>query len=157
VVSAFSKGEFKKLIKKFTSNNLSSLMTGLISTAVVQSSNPISVLVLAFVGTGILSLTGALAVMLGSNIGTTIPDALFGSIGLTYDIKILTFPLVFLGAVGISFFSRYERIVNISGALIGLALIFLALAFMKSGMVFVTATVDLGSFMDMSPRFFFGV
>ena len=63
---------------------------------VVQSSNLISVLVLAFVGTGILSLTGALAVMLGSNIGTTIPEALLGSIGLQYDIKLLTFPLLFL-------------------------------------------------------------
>lgn len=131
-VSGFAKGGFKKLIKKFTANNFSSLVTGLISTVIVQSSNLVSVLVLAFVGTGILTLTGALAVMLGSNIGTTIPDALFGSIGLTYDIKIFTFPLIFIGAIMISFFSRYEKVAGVGRALIGLALIFLALAYMKS-------------------------
>ncbi|MDR0650295.1 MAG: Na/Pi symporter [Candidatus Peribacteria bacterium] len=95
-VSVFSKGGFKKLLKKFTSNTFSSFLTGIVSTVIVQSSNLISVLVLAFVGTGILSLTGGLAVMLGSNIGTTIPEALFGTIGLKYDIQLLTFPLLFL-------------------------------------------------------------
>ena len=137
-VSVFSKRGFKQLIKKYTAAPASSLLTGLVSTVIVQSSNLISVLVLAFVGTGILSLTGALAVMLGSSIGTTIPDAFLGSIGLQYDIKILTFPLLFLGAVGMTFFSNREKVVLISKALIGLALIFLSFAFMKQGMLFVT-------------------
>ena len=82
---------------------------------------------------------------------------MFGSIGLSYDIKIFTFPLIFLGAIGISFFSRRERVVSTSEALIGLALIFLALAYMKSGLAFVTTMVDLTGFMNMSPRFFLGV
>jgi Na+/phosphate symporter len=43
-----------------------------------------------------LSLTAGLAVMLGANIGTTIPEAILGTIGLSYDIKIFTFPLIFL-------------------------------------------------------------
>jgi phosphate:Na+ symporter len=113
--------------------------------------------VLAFVGTGMLSLTGALAVMLGSNIGTTIPDALLGSIGLQYDIKILTFPLLFLGAIGITFFSNKEKIMVISKVIIGLALIFLSFSFMKDGLLFITSMVDLSSFMDMSPWIFFGI
>lgn len=64
------------MIKKFTANTPSSLLTGIVTTLIVQSSNLVSVLVLAFVGTGVLSLTGALAVILGANIGTTIPDAI---------------------------------------------------------------------------------
>jgi phosphate:Na+ symporter len=156
-VAVFSRGGFKKLLKKFTSNTFSSLLTGIISTVIVQSSNLISVLVLAFVGTGILSLSGGLAVMLGSNIGTTIPEAILGSIGLNYDIKMLTFPLIFLGAVGITFFSRYEKLVMISKAIIGLALIFLSFAFMKSGLLFITDMVDLSHFMDVSPRIFLGI
>lgn len=75
-VSAFSRGGFKQMIKKFTANTPSSLLTGIVTTLIVQSSNLVSVLVLAFVGTGVLSLTGALAVILGANIGTTIPDAI---------------------------------------------------------------------------------
>jgi phosphate:Na+ symporter len=156
-VAVFSRGGFKKLLKKFTSNNFSSLLTGIISTVIVQSSNLISVLVLAFVGTGILSLSGGLAVMLGSNIGTTIPEALLGSIGLNYDIKIFTFPIIFLGAVGITFFSRYDKLVMISKALIGLALIFLSFAYMKSGLLFITEWVDLSHFMNMSPWVFLSI
>jgi Na+/phosphate symporter len=48
-VAVFSKGGFKQLLKKFTSNTTSSVVTGIISTLIVQSSNLISVLVLAFV------------------------------------------------------------------------------------------------------------
>jgi phosphate:Na+ symporter len=154
-VVVFSRGGFKKLLKKFTSNNASSVLTGIVSTIVVQSSNLMSVLVLAFVGTGILSLTGALAVMLGSNIGATIPDALLGSIGLNYDIKVLALPLIFLGAVGLTFFPNREKLVMVSKVLIGLALIFLSFAFMKNGLLFITDRVDLSAFMDMSPWIFF--
>ena len=154
-IAVFSKGGFKQMIKKFTSSKISSFFTGIISTVIVQSSNIISVLVLAFVGTGILSLQGGLIVMLGANVGTTIPDAILGAVGMSYDIKMLTFPLVFLGAVGITFFSKHEKLVGVSKALIGLALIFLALAYMKSGLVFVTEMVDLSYFMTMSPWIFF--
>ena len=74
---------------------------------------------------------------------------------MSYDIKFLTFPLVFIGAVGVTFFSNREKLVGVSKAFIGLGLIFLALSFMKSGLVFVTEMVDLSYFMSMSPWIFF--
>jgi phosphate:Na+ symporter len=100
-------------------------------------------------------LTGALAVMLGSNIGTTIPDALLGSIGLQYDIKMLTFPMLLLGAIGITFFSNKDKVVVVSKAIIALALTFLSFSLMKSGLMFLTTQVDLSMFMTMSPWIFF--
>jgi phosphate:Na+ symporter len=51
-------------MKKFTSSEVKSFLSGIFTTAILQSSNVMSVLVLAFVGTGILSLTSALAVIL---------------------------------------------------------------------------------------------
>ncbi|MDR0282201.1 MAG: hypothetical protein LBI53_02505 [Candidatus Peribacteria bacterium] len=92
----FSRGNFKTLLKKYTNNNFSATCSGIIATILTQSSNLISIVILAFVGTGMLSLTAGLAVMLGANIGTTIPEAILGTIGLSYDIKIFTFPLIFL-------------------------------------------------------------
>jgi phosphate:Na+ symporter len=93
--------------------------------------------------------------MLGSNIGTTIPDALLGSVGLQYDIKMLTFPMLLLGAIGITFFASKEKIVVISKALIALALTFLSFSLMKNGLMFLTTQVDLSIFMTMSPWIFF--
>ncbi len=154
-VQGFSKTGFKKLIKKFTSNNKSSALTGLISTIIMQSSNLMSVLVLAFVGTGLLSVTGGMAVMLGANVGTSITDALLATIGLHYDIKMITFPLLFLGAIGITFFSQKEKIVTIGKSCIAIAFTLLALSFMKEGLEFLTQTIDLGAFMSMNVRIFF--
>lgn len=154
-VQKFSKTGFKKLIKKFTSNNRSSVLTGIISTIIMQSSNLISVLVLAFVGTGLLSVTGGMAVMLGSNIGTTMTDALLATIGLHYDIKIITFPLLFLGALGITFFRQKEKIVTISQSAIAIAFTLLALSLMKEGLDFLTEAIDLSQYMMMNGRIFF--
>jgi phosphate:Na+ symporter len=142
-------------LKKFTTKKIPAFFTGLVSTLILQSSNLVSVLVLAFVGTGIVSLTGGITVMLGSSIGTTIPDALLGSIGLNYDIKMLTLPLLFLGAVGLTFFSSHEKIIGVSKACVALGLTFLSFSFMKNGLVFVTDMVDLSSFMSMNLWIFF--
>jgi phosphate:Na+ symporter len=93
--------------------------------------------------------------MLGSNIGTTIPDALLGSVGLQYDIKMLTFPMLLLGAIGITFFSSKDKVVIISKSIIALALIFLSFSLMKSGLMFLTTQVDFSMFMTMNPWIFF--
>ncbi|GHW02237.1 sodium:phosphate symporter [candidate division SR1 bacterium] len=154
-VSGFTRGGFKKLIKKFTSKNIYATLTGILSTVVVQSSNLMSVLVLAFVGTGLLTLTGGLSVMLGANIGATIPDAFFAIIGLNYDIKTFTFPLLFLGAFGLVFYPNKEKVVLTCKIFIAFALTMLSFSFMKEGLGFLTQMVDLSIFMEMSPRFFF--
>ncbi|MDR2416446.1 MAG: hypothetical protein LBD75_07835 [Candidatus Peribacteria bacterium] len=56
--------------------------------------------------------------------------------------------------MGITFFSRYEKLVMISQAIIGLALIFLSFSFMEHGLLFITALVDLSSLASMSSRIF---
>ncbi len=156
-LTKFSKGNFKTLLKKFTTNNLSATCTGIITTILTQSSNLISVVILAFVGTGMLSLTAGLAVMLGANIGTTIPEAVLGTIGLSYDIKIFTFPFIFLWAIGISFFGKYEKIVDLSRTLMGLAIVFLAMIFMKEGLTIFTQMLDITEAINLHSRLLFGI
>ena len=156
-VEKFSKTGFKKLIKRFTSNAKSAVVTGFISTIITQSSNLMSVLVLAFVGTGLLSVTGGIAVMLGSNIWTVVTDALLATIGLHFDIKMITFPLLFLGAIGLTFFINKEKVVTISKTCIAISFSLLAFAFMKEGLDFLTQIIDLSKFTSMNPRIFFWI
>lgn len=153
----FSRGNFKTLLKKYTNNNFSATCSGIIATILTQSSNLISIVILAFVGTGMLSLTAGLAVMLGANIGTTIPEAILGTIGLSYDIKIFTFPLIFLWAIGISFFGKHEKVVDISRTLMGLAIVFLAMIFMKEGLTIFTQMLDITEAINLHSRLLFGI
>lgn len=68
-----SSGErLKKVLKMFTSNVVSAMITGTIVTAIVQSSSAVSVITIGFVSSGVMTLAQAMGVILGANIGTTV-------------------------------------------------------------------------------------
>lgn len=53
----FSGGILEEILEKFTSNKYKSLLTGFISTSIVQSSSLISVIIISFLSVGLISLT----------------------------------------------------------------------------------------------------
>lgn len=62
---------FRTLIRRYTETRISSILSGALSTAILQSSSAINLMVLAFVGAEIISLQSELGVTFGANIGTT--------------------------------------------------------------------------------------
>lgn len=60
------------LLGKFTTGRLAGLLTGLVITAVIQSSSATTVMVVGFVNSGLMTLRQAIHVIMGANIGTTI-------------------------------------------------------------------------------------
>ena len=154
-VSEFAKRWFKKMIKKWTSNNFASFITGLLSTMILESSNLVSVLVLSFVWAWILSLIQALSVMLWANVWTTIISAIFWSVGMSYDTKMVMFPLLLIWAIILFLFKKKEKLSKIGNVIIGLSLIFLALDHIKCGVMDLTNYIDLGAFCDMPVIVFF--
>lgn len=54
-----------------TTNRIAGMMTGVVSTIIVQSSSIITVMTVGFVSSGLMDLTQAVNVIIGSNIGTT--------------------------------------------------------------------------------------
>ena len=54
-----------------TTNRVVGMMTGIVSTIIVQSSSIITVMTVGFVSSGLMDLTQAVNVIIGSNIGTT--------------------------------------------------------------------------------------
>jgi phosphate:Na+ symporter len=56
---------FKTMIRRYTGTRVKGLVTGLISTAVLQSSSAVSLMVLAFVGAGLMTLVNAISVIMG--------------------------------------------------------------------------------------------
>ncbi|MHC8289768.1 Na/Pi cotransporter family protein [Pseudomonas sp. XS1P51] len=96
-------------------------ISGIVVTAMVQSSNATAMLVTSFVGQGLMALTPALATMLGADVGT----ALMARV-LTFDLSWLSPLLIFLGVI--FFLSRKQtRLGQMGRVAIGLGLIILAL------------------------------
>ena len=137
-------------MKKFTSSGVKSFLSGIFTTAILQSSNVMSVLVLAFVGTGILSLTSALAVILWASVWTMIPTSILWIIWLSFDVTVVALPLIFLWAVWVNFFSRIDKVVLFSKFLLSLWLIFLSFVFMKLGLNSLTENLSFSIFEWMS-------
>lgn len=64
--------KFKDLLAKMTNSKFKGFLTGLVITAVIQSSSATTVMVVGFVNSGLMTLRQAINVIMGANIGTTI-------------------------------------------------------------------------------------
>lgn len=62
----------KKWILKFTSNTFSGLLTGIVITALLDSSSAVIIITIIFVNSKLLTFKQAMGIVLGANIGTTV-------------------------------------------------------------------------------------
>lgn len=109
---AHSSKAMSSLLRKFTTTKIWAILTGSISTAVLQSSSVTSLITLALVGSGVLWLTQAIWVILGANIGTTLFDGLIGYIGISggfwLDLWLITLPCIAIWGMGMIFIKKWR-------------------------------------------------
>ena len=121
----------RKFMSRATGHRIVGVMSGIVSTIIVQSSSIITVMLVGFVSTALMTLPQAFAVLIGANIGTTMT---------VWIIAYAPNPQL-LGLVGLAlggamyFFLRGERVHNLGLTVIGLGLVFLGLAFMAQGVM----------------------
>ena len=65
-------GSLRLLLGRLTTGRAAGLFTGLLVTAVIQSSSATTVMVVGFVNSGLMTLKQAINVIMGANIGTTV-------------------------------------------------------------------------------------
>ena len=65
-------GALRDLLGKLTTNKMTGFLTGMIVTAVIQSSSATTVMVVGFVNSGLMNLGQAINVIMGANVGTTV-------------------------------------------------------------------------------------
>lgn len=116
-------------LSAMTSNPLKRVLTGLGITALIQSSSATTVMVVSFVNAGLLTLVQAIGVIMGANIGTTITAWMVSLLGFKADISILAVPMMLLGFLFSN--SKKNQHKNIGELIVGFALLFLGLSFMK--------------------------
>ena len=119
----------RSILSAMTANSFTRILTGTLITAIIQSSSATTVMIVSFVNAGLLSLTQAVGVIMGANIGTTVTSWLISLLGFTADISTLSIPLIGIGFAFMMFKSQKRR--NIGEMIIGSAMLFLGLSFLK--------------------------
>ena len=74
--------KLRTLLGRLTTNKAAGLLTGLVITAVIQSSSASTVMVVGFVNSGLMTLKQAINVIMGANIGTTVTAWLLSLAGI---------------------------------------------------------------------------
>ena len=75
-----AEGSLKLLLARLTQNKAAGFLTGLVVTAVIQSSSAATVMVVGFVNSGVMTLKQAINVIMGANVGTTVTAWLLPSL-----------------------------------------------------------------------------
>lgn len=121
--------KMRNILAAMTSNRLKGIFTGFLVTSTIQSSSATTVMVVSFVNAGLLSLVGAIGVIMGANIGTTVTAWIISILGFKISLSFLSLPLI-----GISFpffFSKNNLRKSWGEFMIGFAILFIGLQFLK--------------------------
>jgi phosphate:Na+ symporter len=121
--------KLRNILSVMTSNRVAGVFTGLLITALIQSSSATTVMVVSFVNAKLLTLAQAISIIMGANVGTTITAWLIALFGFKVDISLLALPIIGLSIPLI--FSSNNRRKSWGEFTTGFALLFLGLAFLK--------------------------
>lgn len=119
----------RQILATMTSNRIKGVFTGVLVTTTIQSSSATTVMIVSFVNAGLLSLIASVGVIMGANIGTTITAWLIALLGFKVSLSFLSLPLI-----GISFpffFSKNSKRKSWGEFIIGFAILFIGLQFLK--------------------------
>ncbi|MDC3415565.1 Na/Pi symporter [Aquibacillus salsiterrae] len=110
----------KYFLENFTNNIFLGILTGLVATAILQSSSLVTVLTISFVSLGVLSFKNSIGVVLGANIGTTVTGEL-----LAFSDILPETAFIIIGAFLL--FINHRVAFSLGAILVGLGSIFVAL------------------------------
>ncbi len=121
--------KLRSILSAMTANRFFGVLTGFLITTLVQSSSASTVMVVSFVNAGLLNLVQSVGVIMGANIGTTTTAWLISLLGFKLNIAALSLPLIAI-SFPLLMISR-ERLNSIGETLLGFALLFMGLQFLK--------------------------
>jgi len=122
--------KLRNWLRAITSNRFKGVLAGLGITSLVQSSSVTTVMVVSFVNAGLLTLRESIGVLFGANIGTTVTAWLVLLVG--FKVSIDSYALVFIALVFPLLFISKGKSKAISMSVMGFALLFMGLGFLKS-------------------------
>lgn len=120
----------RNLLAHWTSTPIKGVASGVLITAIVQSSSAVVFATIGFVNAGIMSLLQAVYVIFGSNVGTTFTGWIVSSIGLNINLQAFAMPFLALGML-LWLGQEGTKRGGLGQALVGLSLFFLGIDVLK--------------------------
>jgi phosphate:Na+ symporter len=120
----------ERILASSTKTRLRGLASGVLVTALVQSSSAVTVATIGFVNAGLLNLSQALWVLFGANVGTTMTGWLVALVGLKFKIEALALPLIGVGMI-LRISGEGARRGALGTALAGFGVLFLGIDMLK--------------------------
>lgn len=128
-----------------TKNPLTGVFTGILITALVQSSSATTVMVVSFVNAGLLSLAQSISVIMGANVGTTATAWIITLFGFKVEISLYALPLIGIAIPLI--FSKNNKRKSWGEFIVGFALLFMGLDYLNRSVPDLQSNPDLFNFL----------
>lgn len=144
----------KSILSAMTSNRVFGVFTGILITALIQSSSATTLMTVSFVNASLLTLAQGVSVIMGANIGTTATAWIISLLGFKVNVSAFAIPLI---AVAIPFiFSKKARMNSWGDFMLGFSLLFLGLQFLKESMPDLQNNPEALSFLQTYTNLGFG-
>lgn len=138
--------KMRSILSAMTSNRFLGLFTGFLVTTIIQSSSATTVMVVSFVNAGLMTLGESIGVIMGANIGTTVTGWIISILGFKVNISAYALPLIGVGLPLI--FSQKNSRRSWGEFLLGFALLFMGLDFLKGSVPDIKSSPELFSFLQ---------
>ncbi|MFP4295931.1 MAG: Na/Pi cotransporter family protein [Halothiobacillaceae bacterium] len=135
----------REILARGTATTGRGILSGVVITAMVQSSSAVIFATIGFVNAGLLSLFQAVGVIIGSNIGTTATSWLVAIVGFKVDLQALALPAIAIGTL-MRVTGNGNRRAALGDALTGFGVFFLGLDVLKGSFEGFGESVDLETF-----------
>ena len=126
----FAGDRLRRILTAMTTNRVMGVITGMLITALIQSSSATTVMVVSFVNAGLLELAQSIGVIMGANIGTTVTAWIISALGFKVDIAAFAIPLLFFG-LPLLFSSKSNR-KSLGEFIFGFSFLFMGLQNLKA-------------------------
>lgn len=136
-------GRLERILAKRTETPFKSLLFGISSTLILQSTTVVALLIIAFISTGLITLTAGIGIIIGANIGSSGGIWLLALAGQNVSLGPFAYPMVVMGILA-SFAGKTAKAAG--RVLIGVAFILLAIDLIKSGFSSFTEDFDILSY-----------
>jgi len=146
--------KMRSILSAMTANRFLGVFTGFLVTAIIQSSSATTVMVVSFVNAGLISLVESIGVIMGANIGTTVTGWMISLLGFKVSISDYVLPLLGIGLPLV--FSKVTRRRSLGEIMIGFALLFLGLDYLKASVPDINSNPEILEFLKNYTQWGYG-
>jgi len=125
----FAGDRLRSILAAMTKNRVMGVLTGVLITALIQSSSATTVMVVSFVNAGLMTLAQSIGVIMGANIGTTVTAWIISAVGFKVNIAAFAIPLLAIGMPLI--FSGKGNRKSMGEFVFGFSFLFMGLSFLQ--------------------------